>query len=82
MDLSNVHRHTRTCTKGKQGIGSCRLGRPMALTWQTGAQQIKAVKRLKSTVSVKKFIRESDETRPKGKKSFHKKKTAAFEVDF
>ncbi|EFX67269.1 hypothetical protein DAPPUDRAFT_261899 [Daphnia pulex] len=82
VNLSNVHRHTRTCTKGKHGICSCRLGRPVHLSWKTTAKQIKVLKRLKNTTTVTKLISKPDKTNVKVKKSFREKKTIVFEVDF
>jgi hypothetical protein len=49
VDLSNIHQHTKTCTKGKAGISGCRLGRPMTLQKKTEPRQIKPVKKLKKS---------------------------------
>jgi hypothetical protein len=40
VDLCNVHQHTTTCTKGKTGMYSCRLGRPMDIEEETECKQI------------------------------------------
>lgn len=49
VDLSNIHQHTKTCTKGKAGISGCRLGRPMTLQNKTEPRQIKPIKKLKKS---------------------------------
>jgi hypothetical protein len=45
VDFCNVHQHSATCTKGKTGLCSCRLGRPMEIEDETGCKQIKGYRK-------------------------------------
>jgi hypothetical protein len=76
VDLSNIHQHTKTCTKGKAGISGCRLGRPMTLQKKTEPRQIKPVKKLKKS----EVVDEKTDTQKTNSSKRKKKKNPESEI--